>query len=285
MFGRRSTPPVAWEDASTQREDVPWWRAQSAVHTPQEAGSGADASGPARTRAGAREDNDQTALPQPHSAADSAATQGDQNPPPATAQPPADTVPADTSPVDTTTATDATGTTGGEQAPGRWRTAGTGLAAWWGATPPDFWAEPRPSLERIGWYAKRGEWTTPTGLYRWAGVSYHYVVALPCVATLYALAWITQGLGASIWRLPDISPPNDIHADDLTAPAAVWKAVTTGLAAAAPGPVRTAGLAYAWFAIPLITCCYAAAWTIERFWRLVAIATLPALLTGLIPLP
>jgi hypothetical protein len=282
MF-RRRTSPVAWEDASTQREDVPWWRAQSAVHTPQQADSGADAPAPARTRAGAREDNDQTAHPQPHSAVPAAATQGDRNPPPTPTQPSTDPADTTTTSPPGTHATDKTER--GGSAPGRWRIASTGLAGWWGASAPDFWAKPRPSLERIGWYAKRGEWTTPTGLYRGAGLCYHYAVALPGVATLYALAWITQGLGATLWHLPEISPPTDIHADDLTAPAVVWQAVTTALAAAEPGPRRTAGIAYAYLAIPVITCCYAAAWTIERFWRLVAVATLPALLLGLIPLP
>jgi hypothetical protein len=150
---------------TTDREYEPSARVQpphSAVpHTPAPGGEDANASGRAPKRAGARENNAASAQPQPHSADPETGTEGDGQ-----AAEPAESA----------------GPSLAERA--------RAVAA--AGTPPDVWAADRPALRAVWAYARRGEWTTRTGVWRRAGCVYAFAVAVPVTALAYYLAWICE---------------------------------------------------------------------------------------------
>ncbi|PRX92015.1 hypothetical protein [Allonocardiopsis opalescens] len=86
-----------------------------------------------------------------------------------------------------------------------------GVVATW--TPPEIWAESRPSLRDIHTYATKGDWTSATGRARTAGVWYGRLVAIPVTAGAYYLAWLAERPSRAIatlvllvclWQIPFI---------------------------------------------------------------------------------
>lgn len=59
-------------------------------------------------------------------------------------------------------------------------------------TPPDIWAQDRPSLSKVWAHATRGDWTGDTGLPRRIGQAYAIAVAVPLTAVAYVLAWTAE---------------------------------------------------------------------------------------------
>lgn len=70
---------------------------------------------------------------------------------------------------------------------------GGSRAAWreW-VTPPDIWAQDRPSLAKVWAYATHGGWARPAGFSRRAGQVYAIVVAFPIAACCKYIEWLSE---------------------------------------------------------------------------------------------
>jgi hypothetical protein len=195
MFQRNSDPAgdaVQWDHqapAGRMQDTAPQTGQHSAPHSAAAPGPAQDrsatASGRVPPRAGARGGNGADAQPQPRTTGSPAgpATEPEAAAPPDT---PADTAGtarqaggAEAVPVKTV-----------ERLAGGWRTLAAAAAAQW--TPPDVWADGRPALEQVWAYARHGEWTTRSGVWRWAGCIYAFAVAVPVPRTANYLAWICE---------------------------------------------------------------------------------------------
>lgn len=77
---------------------------------------------------------------------------------------------------------------------------------WWARwrkefTPPEIWSEQRPSLRELWLYARYGPWTSESGLFRWLGRAYAWLIALPLHTAGYYLLWVVARptrLGAAV---------------------------------------------------------------------------------------
>lgn len=70
-------------------------------------------------------------------------------------------------------------------------------------TPPEIYAEDRPSLKKVIGYAKRGGWTNEVGMWRVAGIL-HSVPATCVIGAAYYVAWAVEMAVSRKFTLPKV---------------------------------------------------------------------------------
>lgn len=94
--------------------------------------------------------------------------------------------------------------------------------------PPELWSERRPSLAEVWSYARHGEWTSATGVWRLLGGLYAVAVAFPAHLLGYGVLFLIERPGRLIALglvafLVGLTPPGGLGLD----------AIATGLRAVA----------------------------------------------------